>query len=55
MISGMAIIYAEPSSEIGIVDDESLLNLVCLKKEEPYKDVQDCSQITKKICFCGMF
>ena len=31
---------AEPSSEIGVVDDESLLNLVFLKGEETYKDVQ---------------
>ena len=40
VISGMAIIEAKPSSEIGVVDDESLLNLVCLKGEETYIDVQ---------------
>ena len=48
MISGMAMIEAEPSLEIGIVDDESVLNLVCLKKVETNKDVQDCSQTTKE-------
>ena len=36
----MAIIEAESSSEIGVVDDENLLHLVCLKGEEAYKDVQ---------------
>ena len=48
MISGMAIIEAEPSLEIGIVDDESVLNLVCLKKKGTNKDVQNCSQTTKE-------
>ena len=42
----MAIIEAEPSSEIGVVDDESLLNLVCLKGEETYKDVQISESLT---------
>ena len=46
VISGMAIIEAEPSSEIGVVDDESLLNLVCLKGEETYKDVQISESLT---------
>ena len=46
VISGMAIIEAEPSSEIGIVDDESLLNLVCFKGEETYKDVQISESLT---------
>ena len=46
VISGMAIIEAEPSSEIGDVDDESLLNLVCLKGEETYKDVQISESLT---------
>ena len=46
VISGMAIIEAEPSSEIGIVDDDSLLNLVCLKGEETYKDVQISENLT---------
>ena len=48
MISGMAMIEAEPSLEIGIVDIESVLNLVCLKKVETNKDVQDCSQTSKE-------
>ena len=46
VISGMAIIEAEPNSEIGVVDDESLLNLVCLKGEETYKDVQISESLT---------
>ena len=46
VISGMAILEAEPNSEIGIVDDESLLNLVCLKGEETYKDVQISESLT---------
>ena len=46
VISGMAIIEAEPSSEIGVVDHESLLNLVCLKGEETYKDVQISESLT---------
>ena len=44
--SDMAIIEAEPSSEIGVVDDESLLNLVCLKGEETYKDVHISESLT---------
>ena len=46
MISGMAIIEAKPSSETGCVDDWSLLNLVCLKGEEIYKDVQISESLT---------
>ena len=46
VISGMAIIEAEPSSKIGVVDDESSLNLVCLKGEETYKDVQISESLT---------
>ena len=46
VISGMAIIEAEPSSEIGVVDDESMLNLVCLKGKETYKDVQISESLT---------
>ena len=46
VISGMAIIEAEPSSEIDVVDDESLLNLVCLKGNETYKDVQISESLT---------
>ena len=36
----MSIIEAEPSSKIGVVDDENLLILVCLKGEETYRDVK---------------
>ena len=46
MISGMSIIKSEPSSEIGVLDDENLLNLVCLNEEETYKDVQILESLT---------
>ena len=46
VFSGMAIIEAEPSSEISVVDDESLLNSVCMKGEETYKVVQISENLT---------
>ena len=41
VISNIAIIEAERSSKIDVkhVDDENLLNLVCLKEKETYQDV----------------
>ena len=42
----MAIIEAEQSSEIGVIDDESLLILVCLRGEESYKDIQISKSLT---------
>ena len=46
VISGLAIIEAEPNSKIGVVGDESLLNLVCLKRDEICKDVQISESLT---------
>ena len=46
VISGMSIIEAEASSEIGVLDDKNLLNLVCLNGEETYKDVQISESLT---------
>ena len=42
----MVIIEAELSSEIGVVYDETLLNLLSLKREETYKDVQISESLT---------
>ena len=46
MILDMSIIEAEPSSEIGVLNDENLLNLACLNGEETYKDVQISESLT---------
>ena len=43
---GMVIIEARLSSEIGVVDDESSFNLVCLEDKETYKNVQIFDSLT---------